>query len=70
MINSVKRDELQRVLNIPAQYEILLVIAIGKPKEHIVINPVGADGDIRYWRDSEGRHYVPKRSLDDVILSY
>jgi nitroreductase len=70
MINSVKREELQRVLIIPKQCEILLVIAVGKPKEKVVIEPVGAQGDIRYWRDNEGRHYVPKRSLDDIILSY
>lgn len=69
MINSVKRPDLKRVLNIPKEYEILLVIAIGKPKERVVIDPVGADGDIRYWRDHEGVHHVPKRALDEIILS-
>jgi nitroreductase len=68
MINSVNREELQRVLTIPKQCEILLVIAIGKPKEKVVIEPVGAQGDIRYWRDSEGVHHVPKRSLDEIII--
>jgi len=69
MIASIQRDKLREALNIPARYEIVLVIALGKPKETVVIEKMGTDGDVKYWRDSEGRHHVPKRSLEDVILS-
>jgi hypothetical protein len=34
----------------------------------VVIEPLGTDGDTRYWRDSQGVHHVPKRSLDEIIL--
>ena len=68
MINSVKRARLQKVLSIPKQCEILLVIAIGKPKENIVIETVDAQGDIRYWRDSDGVHHVPKRTINEIIV--
>jgi hypothetical protein len=37
--------------------------------EWVVIETVGPDGNIRYWRDSDGAHHVPKRSLDDMIVS-
>ena len=37
-------------------------------KETVIIETVGPDGNIRYWRDDEGRHHVPKRALDDIIL--
>ncbi|MBT8372267.1 MAG: hypothetical protein HKO68_12875 [Desulfobacterales bacterium] len=57
------------LLNIPAQFKILLVIAIGKPKEKIVLEPVGPDGNIRYWRDSEDVHHVPKRTINEVIIA-
>jgi len=68
MIATVKRQELSQALGIAPQYEILLVIALGKPKETVVIDTVGADGNTRYWRDSQSVHHVPKRALDDIII--
>jgi nitroreductase len=68
MIGSVKRQELRKMLNIPDQYEILLVVALGKPKENVIIDTVGSEGDTKYWRDSEGNHHVPKRILEDIII--
>jgi nitroreductase len=68
MIASIKRQQLRELLNIDVRFKILLVIALGKPKEEVVIEPVGSDDNIRYWRDSEGVHHVPKRNLKDIIL--
>lgn len=68
MIATYNQEALRQVLNLPEQYAILLVLALGKPKEQVQIEPVGADGDIRYWRDAEGVHHVPKRALDEVVV--
>lgn len=68
MIGLIKREELRKALQIPPRYEILLVLAIGKPKEEIVVDTVGPDGSIKYWRESNGVHHVPKRSLSELIL--
>ena len=68
MIASIQRTNLRERLNIPERYEIILVIALGRPIETVVLETVKADGDIKYWRDGEGRHYVPKRALADIIL--
>jgi nitroreductase len=68
MIATVKRQEISLALGIAPQYEILLVIALGKPKETVVIDTVGEDGNTKYWRDSQGVHHVPKRTLDDIII--
>ena len=67
MIGSIKKEGLRQNLKIPARYEILLVLALGKPQETVVIDTLGADGDIKYWRDGENVHHVPKRKLDDII---
>jgi len=68
IIAAVQREELHKALEIPPRYEILLVLALGKPKETVVIEAVLSTGDIKYWRDSEGVHHVPKRLLDDIII--
>jgi nitroreductase len=68
MHNGVKRDELRKALEIPEYFEILLVLSLGKPREKVVLETVGADGDVKYWRDSEAVHHVPKRRLDDIII--
>ena len=65
---SINRPMLKQVLRIPEKYEIVLVVALGRPREKVVIEPVGPNGDIKYWRDAEGTHHVPKRSLDDLIV--
>lgn len=70
MIGSVKRDELRATLGIPERFEILLVIALGKPAETVILEDVGADGDTGYYRDDKDRHHVPKRTLDELIVSF
>ena len=67
IIQSVKRTELAKIINLPESLEIALVIALGKPKEEGQIVAVRND-DITYYRDEKAVHYVPKRSLDDIIV--
>jgi nitroreductase len=68
MIGSVDKKGLRRALEIPDHLEILLVLALGKPKETVIVETVGADGDVKYWRDNEGRHHVPKRPLTEIVV--
>lgn len=65
---SIQRKKLAENLNLSEDYEIMLVIALGKPKEKIVIDEIEKDGDIKYWRDENQVHHVPKRKLEDIIL--
>jgi nitroreductase len=68
MIGSVDRPRLRQVLDIPERYDILLLLALGKPKETVVLKDLGPDGDTRYYRDEESVHHVPKRALEDILL--
>ncbi|MBN2563769.1 MAG: nitroreductase family protein [Phycisphaerae bacterium] len=68
MIGSIRRDGLRKVIEIPDRYEILLVIALGRPKEKVVLETVGPSGNIKYWRDNQDIHHVPKRPLGEIII--
>ena len=67
IIGSVQREKLRTILSIPDRYKIIQVFALGKPAEEVVIDEVSND-DIKYWRDKQGVHHVPKRSLDKLII--
>ncbi len=68
MIGSLDRPGLRKDLKIPMQYQIPLVIALGKPNEQIILEEVNDTGNIRYWRDENNVHHVPKRSLDEIVI--
>ncbi len=67
IIGSIKREELRSELKIPGIFEILLVLALGKPVEHVVIEEM-KNNDVKYWRTDDKVHHVPKRSIDELIL--
>ncbi|MFA5400732.1 MAG: nitroreductase family protein [Dehalococcoidia bacterium] len=68
MIATIRKADLAKALDVSSRYEILLVIAIGKPKEQVVVDPLDQNGDAKYWRDSQAVHHVPKRLLQDIII--
>jgi len=68
MIGAVRKEGLSSALLIPDRYSVQLVVALGKPRETVVIDSLNESGNIKYWRDSEETHHVPKRSLEDIIL--
>jgi nitroreductase len=68
ILAAINRDKLREDLGIADRYEILFVLALGKPKENVVLEVLKPGGDVRYWRDEEGVHHVPKRTLEEIIV--
>lgn len=69
MFGSINRKNLASELNInPEKYSIDLVVALGKPKENVIIVDLPESGSTSYYRDENGNHYVPKRALEDIII--
>lgn len=68
LIGSINRKKLRENLVLPDRFEILLIVALGKPVETVVIDDV-KNNDIKYWREADGRHHVPKRILSELIIN-
>lgn len=70
MIASFKRGQLCEAIDLDTtRFKPDLVLAFGKPAEEVRIVDVPADGVTTYWRDEAEVHYVPKRKLNDVLIS-
>jgi nitroreductase len=68
IFRNINKIKLAETLNISDKYEILMVLAVGKPTEQIKIVEIPENGDIKYWRDNNSVHHVPKRKLEDLII--
>jgi nitroreductase len=67
MIGSVDRNSVREYFDIPRRYDILLVIAFGYPDEKVVLERVVGDS-VKYYRDEDEVHHVPKRDIDELVL--
>jgi nitroreductase len=67
MFGAIKREQLAESLALPTHLSIALVIAIGKPVEHVVLEGLPDDRSIKYYRDADGTHHVPKRAVEELI---
>lgn len=65
-IAAFDKDKARELLAIPAELEVAALVALGKPKEKIVVDDV-VDNNVKYWRDENQVHHVPKRKLADLI---
>ena len=68
MIGNFNAGEVRQVLALPEAMAPLLVVAIGEPAETVVLTEVGPDGSVQYYRDENDVHYVPKRTLEDILI--
>ena len=62
------KGEITRRLDLPTHLSINAIVAIGKPAEEVILEEARSPEDVRYWRDEEGRHHVPKRPLSEIII--
>jgi nitroreductase len=61
--------KLASLFDMPEHLTLSLVIALGKPRETVIIEECKTEDDVRYWRDEHGVHHVPKRSLKCCLVN-
>jgi len=69
MIGSFAAGEMREKLGLPEAIKPQLLLALGEGTDRIVMTDVGEDGSTTYYRDAEDTHYVPKRTLEQLILN-
>ncbi len=67
IIKAFHAAHIHEAFHLPDFLQVRTVLALGRPKETVVIEPLPADGDYRYWRDAAGLHHVPKRPIEELI---
>jgi nitroreductase len=67
IIRTVDRQAVRNFYTIPEYLEIIQVIALGKPRQEVRLTALKRDGDYHYYQDEHGVHWVPKRSLEELI---
>lgn len=68
MMSTFQEAKLRENLSLPENIVPMLVVAIGKPEEEIVIVDAEEGGSIKYYRNEKGTHFVPKRNVEELIL--
>lgn len=69
MIGNFSAGALKEILDLPEHLAPLLIIALGEPAEQIVLKEIAPGESTAYYRDDRDIHYVPKRKLEDIVLS-
>lgn len=67
IIKSFNLPKIVEILKLEPSLKPTYVIALGVPKEDVVLEPM-VDGDIKYWRDEKGIHHVPKRGIEEILV--
>ena len=68
MILNFPRETLTERYKLANNYKIELVISLGVPAEKVEIETMKED-NVRYYRDENDVHHVPKRALSEVFLT-
>lgn len=67
MLGAIKKDVVGEAVGLPDGLEIMLVLALGKPAETVVVDDLEPGGDFKYWRADDDTHHVPKRGADELV---
>ena len=65
ILGAINRIELRKILAVPDNLEVLLVVALGYPAENPVIDDV-KENNVKYWLDKDGIIHIPKRDMKDI----
>ncbi len=66
-IAAFNKKNIYSKLNISKEIEPKIIIALGKPKKDVIIEEIGNNKSIKYYKKND-LHIVPKRKLNDILF--
>lgn len=70
LIKKFKPDDIAQEINLDTtKLSPVMVVAVGKPREVIEIIETKSKSETQYYRDENDVHYLPKHSLQTVLLN-
>ena len=67
IIGSGNEQTIASILSLPEHLSVALVLGLGVPEETVVLTEA-VNGQVKYYRDENDTHFVPKRPLDEIII--
>ena len=68
MIGNFSPERVAQAMDLPETIVPMLIVAIGRPDEKIVLTEIENGQSTKYYRDEQDVHYVPKRKLEDIVI--
>jgi len=62
---SIAREHIRKTFQIPENFQIDSVVALGYPAEQPVVENL--IDSVEYWKDEKNRLHIPKRALESII---
>ena len=69
MIGNYNAQKVKDALALDEKYAPMLIVAIGEPAEEVVLKEVEPGESMAYYRDENDVHHVPKRKLQDIVIT-
>lgn len=67
MLGAFDVESVRECLGLCESLTPVLILGLGEPLDDVRLTEASG-GEVRYYRDAENVHYVPKRPLDEIII--
>ncbi|WP_449024805.1 nitroreductase family protein [Peptostreptococcus stomatis] len=69
IFRAYRENEIKEALGLGDNLKLVLVVAVGYPLEEVVIDDIHEGDDIKYYRDQDQVHHVPKIVTEDLLIN-
>jgi len=68
IVRTINHYKMQEYFNFAENLDLIQVIALGEPAQEVETVAIEKSGSIEYFENEEKSHFVPKRSLSEIVI--